>query len=464
MTGSPDRFARRPDRDAILAAMATHAPADALIREAAHLQRDGRLAEALTAWRRVVALEPARFELWSALGSCAMRAEAPEEGLAAFRRAVELEPMLAGTWFNLGNALNATGATDAAADAFERSLERDPAMLPARINLGDLRLRQGRAADALGHFERVLAADPAAPRAAYNLGVALLALDRHDAAAGAFRAAVDRDPTDLEALNNLCVALMRGGRYAEALAASERYTAASPGNRKPLAYQAAALIELGRRDEARALLDFERLVRRHRVPTPPGHPSVAAFNEALTAAVMAHPTLAYEPPDKATRGGYQSEELFVPAPGGTAVAPPLLALKALIVAAVGEYMAGLRATLPAHPYTSHLPARWQLASWAVVLEAQGHQGPHFHPDGYVSGVYYARLPSVMRAGAGDAGCIEFGRTADHIGGAREPLIEVLRPEEGLMLLFPSYVYHRTIPFEGSEPRVCIAFDAVPVPG
>jgi Tfp pilus assembly protein PilF len=444
--------------------MATHAPADALIREASYLQRDGRLAEALAVWRRAVELQPGRFELWSALGSCAMRADAPEEGLAAFRRAAELEPMLAGTWFNLGNALNATGATDEAAAAYERSLERDAAMLPARINLGDLRLRQGDAAAALGHFERVIAADPAAPRAAYNLGVALLALDRHAAAAEAFRAALARDPADLESHNNLCVALMRGGAYDAALAASLRYAAASPGNRKPLAYQAAALIELGRRDEARVLLDFERLVLRHRVPTPAGFASVAAFNEALTAAVRAHPTLAYEPPDKATRGGYQSEELFEPGSDGAAAAPPLLALKDLIVAAVGEYMAGLRATLPGHPYAAHLPARWRLASWAVVLEAQGHQGPHFHPDGYVSGVYYARLPAVVKAGAGDAGCIEFGRTADHIGGTREPFIEVLRPEEGLMLLFPSYLYHRTIPFEGAEPRICIAFDAVPAPG
>lgn len=441
--------------------MAAPDPADALIREASQLQREGHLTEAATVWRRVLVLQPGRFELWSAFGSCAMRAQQVEEGIAAFRRAVELEPGLAGTWFNLGNALNASGATEEAAAAFECSIERDAAMLPARTNLGDLRLRQGRVADALGHFERVLVADPGAPRAAYNIGVALLALERHAEAAASFRAALARDPADLEAHNNLCVALMRGGRCAEALTASERYLAASPGNRKPLAYQAAALIELGRRDEARVLLDFDRLLIRHRVPTPIGYGSVAALNEALAAHVLAHPTLTYEPPDKATRGGWQTGELLTDLRQG-ARPVPIAALETLIRAAVGEYMVGLRAALPTHPYTAHLPSRWQLASWAVVLEAQGHQGPHFHPDGYISGVYYIRLPSVVKAGDGDAGCIEFGRTADAIGGAREPLVEVLRPEEGLMLLFPSYLYHRTIPFEGAEPRICIAFDVVPV--
>lgn len=440
--------------------MPAHDPADASVGEATHLQRQGRFGEAVAAWRRAVERHPDRFELWSALGACAMRAGAVADGLEAFRRAVELRPDLAGTQFNLGNALGASGDREAAVVAYQRALERDPGLMPARTNLGDQLMRLGRPADALSQFERVLGADPRAPRAAYNFGVALLALGRNDPAAGAFAAAVEADPADLEAHNNLCVALMRGGHHEQALAASERYLVASPGNRKPLAYQAAALIELGRRDEARALLDFERMVLRRPLAAPAGFGSLAGFNAALVEAVMAHPTLAYEPPEKATRGGWQSGELFAAAPGADGVAPALLALQDAIRAAVGEYARHLRGALPSHPYTAHLPARWRLASWAVVLEAQGHQGPHFHPDGYVSGVYYARLPSTMRAGD-DAGCIEFGRTADHIGGSQEPLVEVLRPEEGLMLLFPSYMYHRTIPFEGAEPRVCIAFDVVP---
>jgi hypothetical protein len=33
-----------------------------------------------------------------------------------------------------------------------------------------------------------------------------------------------------------------------------------------------------------------------------------------------------------------------------------------------------------------------------------------------------------------------------------------------MLLFPSYVYHRTIPFQDSEDRISFAFDVVPLKG
>ncbi len=39
-----------------------------------------------------------------------------------------------------------------------------------------------------------------------------------------------------------------------------------------------------------------------------------------------------------------------------------------------------------------------------------------------------------------------------------PEVCFCRPEEGLMFLFPSYFYHRTVPFESEQPRVSISFD------
>ena len=47
-----------------------------------------------------------------------------------------------------------------------------------------------------------------------------------------------------------------------------------------------------------------------------------------------------------------------------------------------------------------------------------------------------------------------------------PVLRV-RPVEGLLVLFPSYFYHRTIPFGGDGPfdsggtRISVAFDFVP---
>lgn len=467
---------------------ATSAPT--LLAQAGEYQRAGRLAEAAAAYRAALRLAPRDAAAWMALGGLLVRAGAFADAAQAFervvalrpdapaghvnlgnalrrlgrladaadsyRRGIALDPELPQAHFNLGNVLADAGETDAAVAAYEAALARDPGYLAAATNLGNLLLRQGRADEALRHFEVVLDADPASPRVHYNIGIALQGLGRDTDAAAAFVRALADDDRDLESWNNLCISLLRAGRPAEALVACDAYLARSPANRKPLAYRAAALIELGRRDEARVLLDFERLLLHHPVPPPPGHASIAMFNAALCAHVRRHPTLAWEPPDKSTFGGSQTGELLAGEQG------PAVAFKGIIADAVAAHMRRVRHLLPEHPWVLGLPQRWRVATWAVVLQDQGHQGPHFHPDGYISGVYYASLPPTMAADdAGHAGWIEFGRTADAIGGTREPMLELVRPEEGLMLLFPSYLYHRTIPFRGDAPRISIAFDVMP---
>jgi hypothetical protein len=36
----------------------------------------------------------------------------------------------------------------------------------------------------------------------------------------------------------------------------------------------------------------------------------------------------------------------------------------------------------------------------------------------------------------------------------------VQPAEGRLVLFPSYMWHGTLPIRGDEPRMTIAFDAV----
>lgn len=38
-----------------------------------------------------------------------------------------------------------------------------------------------------------------------------------------------------------------------------------------------------------------------------------------------------------------------------------------------------------------------------------------------------------------------------------------KPAPGLLLLFPSYTWHRTLPFESGTDRISIAFDVKPAP-
>ena len=44
---------------------------------------------------------------------------------------------------------------------------------------------------------------------------------------------------------------------------------------------------------------------------------------------------------------------------------------------------------------------------------------------------------------------------------RLPAQYTLRPQPGMLVLFPSYFWHGTLPFHSEQPRLTVAFDVVP---
>ena len=142
----------------------------------------------------------------------------------------------------------------------------------------------------------------------------------------------------------------------------------------------------------------------------------------------------------------------------------MTAWEALLRKAIEAY----RAALPdgsRHPFAVSLPARYKLTAWSVVLESQGHQIPHIHPSAWLSGVYYvARPPSVAASSEDNAGWIEFGQPPEHYPNKMQAELSLEKPREGLLVLFPSYFYHRTIPFDAAGRRISIAFDVLPYRG
>jgi uncharacterized protein (TIGR02466 family) len=200
---------------------------------------------------------------------------------------------------------------------------------------------------------------------------------------------------------------------------------------------------------------MERTISARRLPLPPGWLSEEALCADLARYVREHPTL-HEPATRATTHGRQTRELLT---GGDDLAR---ALERLIDVAVGEYLDALPRD-STHPYLAGHPRRWSLTAWGVVLNDQGHQVPHAHPSGWASGVFYVSLPPGIGSGDDDqAGWIEFGCVPEEFPVTAPSAVRRLAPEEGLMVLFPSYLQHRTIPFRSREPRISIAFDARPV--
>jgi hypothetical protein len=97
---------------------------------------------------------------------------------------------------------------------------------------------------------------------------------------------------------------------------------------------------------------------------------------------------------------------------------------------------------------------------AQVLETQGYLVSHIHPGGWLSGAYYLSIPSVIENEVEKPGWLEFGRPTPEIKSTVKLETPSYKPEEGMAIVFPSYFFHGTRPFQSDEPRISLGIDMI----
>jgi predicted O-linked N-acetylglucosamine transferase (SPINDLY family) len=244
----------------------------------------GRLAEAETLYRQVLARAPDHADALHLLGVLACQAGHWDAAIDLIGRAVARQPMVAAYHSNLGETYRKAGRLDEAAAAFHRALELAPNLAPAHNSLGIVLKDLGQPAEALASYRRALALEPnyaealtnlaAALReqgerepalaaldravavrpelaeAHYNRGATLHDLSRLEAAAEAYCKTLALRPEMIEAEANLANVYQELGRPGEALAHMERALALGGGCAALHNNRGLALKDLGRPDLA----------------------------------------------------------------------------------------------------------------------------------------------------------------------------------------------------------------------
>lgn len=228
--------------------------AQQLYRDAVGLYQSGKLLEAESVCRRILAQNPDDAPTLQLIALLTHRAGHPDQAIQYLQRAVAISPGAADAHLNLGVMLAAARRWQEAIRSFSKSAELAPNLPEAHNNLGKALRETGQADAAIDAFRRATAHRPNYVDAWNNLGLALHAARRFTEAADAFRAAIAARPEFVEAHNNLGIALVASGRFEEALAA---YRAATTLRSDAAVYNnlAAALLSMGRTDEALAAID-----------------------------------------------------------------------------------------------------------------------------------------------------------------------------------------------------------------
>ena len=156
--------------------------------------------------------------------------------------------------------------------------------------------------------------------------------------------------------------------------------------------------------------------------------------------------------EQSVRGGTQTDRSVL-----LRREPVLQNIKARLLGLIREYVDGLPAPDPTHPLLG--APRGELlieGSWSVRLAKQGHNVPHTHAMGWLSTAFYVALPMPTEMGPPPAGHIAFGQPPTELGLTLAPY-RTIAPEPGRLAVFPSTMWHATVPFDHGE-RLVIAFD------
>ena len=418
--------------------------------QAAHQSGDLRSAERL--YRRILKKTPDYAPALNLYGILASQRGDPKNAVKRLERAIAIDGETLDYRINLGVVQETAGDFDAAVDSYTAALEQAPRNADILSRLAEAAKEANRYETFAETLNGLCAAMPDYAEAQYLYGLTLYLLQRPEEALEPLRRATALAPALTQAHANLASVLMDLGKAEEALAACDDCLQLNPGESYALATKAIALSETGDHAQLRSLIDFDALVEFRTLEPPVGYTDIAAFNEALEAAVLAHPTLRIDPSHRSCHFADQTDDLFLDPQ------EPFIAFESMILAAADDYRRKLRRDAK-HPFLANPAPKTELVGWATVMRAQGHQSAHIHPTSWLSGVYYVRVPDLVQRGDNShKGWIEFGHPPEHYPVTKEPETTFIEPVEGKLVLFPSYLYHRTVPYEDDALRISIAFD------
>lgn len=374
-----------------------------------------------------------------------------DEAELALRECLRLEPRRAEAhdrlaqlvWMRTGDIGEATRALDQALVVNGQ----DDALWATKAALLQ---EAGDARAALACLSERAARPQSHPNLLIRAGLAALEFDSA-AALGFAERALKALPGNPTARKLLCAAWLGVGEGGRALAECDGLLQASPDDQYLIAMQTTAF-RLLNDPRYELLCDYQRLVAALPLDAPPGWSSIRSFLTDLTSHLTAlHSPHGHRPLYQSLRQGTETTQDL-----SRSQDPVIQALFQSFAAPIARYRESVGQGQDPLRRRNRGASRFN-GSWSVRLRSGGYHTSHVHPRGWISSACYIQLPDGMPA---DEGVLSFGKP----GLLTVPALDVefsVRPEVGLLVLFPSYFWHGTLPFHSEQPRLTVAFDAVP---
>lgn len=265
------------------------------------------------------------------------------------------------------------------------------------------------------------------------------------------RRALDAQPDNPSHLAALCQVNLALGRADEAAVIAEGLWRGDPQNQYAIALLATAWRMMG--DERyRRLFDYDALVSRTMIDTPEGWSSLERYLADLREALKPLHSFRGHMAGQSARHGSQTQQDLT-----RSTNPVIRAFFKAIDNPIRRHIRALgqggdvlrRRITKAYDFNG---------IWSIRLQPIGFHLDHIHTRGWLSSACHIELPAAVEHEP--EGWLKFGQPGIPTSPALPPELYV-KPVLGQLVMFPSYMWHGTVPFSGGEERLSIAFDVVP---
>jgi tetratricopeptide (TPR) repeat protein len=441
--------------------------------------QEGNFRESVELLRGAVHEDPDSAIAHERLGAALVILGRSEEAVESLQRALELKPDSSTAHSNLGNAFHSQGILEEAEKNYRTAINYDPKNVQAHVSLGNLMCQLREPSEAVECFSEALTVEPSSALIYQFLGNAYRQLGQLDDALASYRKSLDLDSTHSGARFELGLTLKNLGQLEEAI---QHFEIANTERSRPFILE--CLLKLERHDEFFTTLEAQKGIDRANLrtaaisayasqqlgrgdphpfcPDPIGHIRVVddlvgadgtdEFLSEILDEVKARPAL-YNPRGVTTYNGYQT--------GGNLFASPTKALAKLdqiFKDQIEKYYQSIESEQSV--FVQERPKDLKLRGWYVRYLESGYQGGHIHPTGWVTCVIYLSMPKNVSNPS--EGGIKFTLKNDDYPEILTDVPSLFHvPVNGQIVLFPSSLYHYTIPVTSGEERLMIASDLLP---
>ncbi len=416
---------------------------------ASALERAGRQREALAQYELLVAQKLDSPELALALARALYAEGDTSRAETVLEQAAKAWPS-AHIHAALARMRLLRGEEQASTALLEEALLQRPADLMLRLGGADVLHRGGHNAKALDILGAGLRVMPDAPPLLTAAAVLLDELDRTEDALRMLRRVVELTQGERSAQRNLLMALLRSRKAGEALQLARALRADDPHEQYLMAVEHTAMRALGQ-GEYRQMCDYARFVRSYELTPPRGYFTIENFNAALADTLRRQHRVNAHPLDQAVHRCSQTQRSLL-----TINDPHLRSFLRMVEEAIGDYISRLSAE---DVLGARRTERYRIAGlWSTRIADGGHQPNHVHDRGWISAAYYVALLPQERPANPQSGWLKFGEPNRPLPNCGPEAMQ--EPNEGRLVLYPSYMWHGVVPFEGSE-RLSLSFDVIP---